>query len=142
MFYLFRQYFLIFVHQSKWCEVCCFRNCHVLDPYCSWHDLRPFAFPLTFKYFLDCLKYQGVGPFNRSIGLGLIYRCKGRLHSDFLMKVLEHCIVKVFCIIDCNVARDTITGQKFFLIVAEHTFVTGFASTHFVKYSMTITMKV
>jgi hypothetical protein len=31
------------------------------------------------------------------------------------MKVLEHCIVKVFCIIDCNVARDTITADDVLL---------------------------
>jgi hypothetical protein len=39
----------------------------------------------------------------------MIYRCEGHLRSDLLIKVLEHCIIKVFYIIDCNVAQDTIT---------------------------------
>jgi hypothetical protein len=78
-------------------------------PYCSWHDLRQFAFLLTLEYFLNCLKYKGVGPFHCAIGLEMVYRCEGHLHSDLVTKVIEQGIVKVFCIIDGNVAQDAIT---------------------------------
>jgi hypothetical protein len=41
----------------------------------------------------------------------MVYRCEGHLNSDLLVKVLKHDIVKVFCIVDCNVARDAIAAD-------------------------------
>jgi hypothetical protein len=76
----------------------------------------------------------------------VIYRHERDLRSDLLAKILEHCTIKVFCVVDCNVSRDTVAAddfcQKNFLIVVELTLVRGFASVHIVKYSTTITVKV
>jgi hypothetical protein len=40
------------------------------------------------------------------------------------------------------VSSDYVMREDFFFIVAEHTFVSGFASIDFVKYSTTITVNV
>jgi hypothetical protein len=109
MFYLFRQYCLSSVHQSKWCKICCSRDCRVVAPYRSWHDLQSFAFLISFEYFLDCLKYQNIGFFNSAIGLGMVYICECYLCFNLLTKVLEHCIVKVFYNADYNVAGNIVT---------------------------------
>jgi hypothetical protein len=77
-------------------------------PHCSWHNLCPFAFFLTFEYFLDCLKYQGVGPFDYVIGLRMVYKCECHLCSNLLTKVLEHCVVNAFCIVYYDVAGDVV----------------------------------
>jgi hypothetical protein len=79
--------------------------------YLSWHGLRPFAFLLAFKYFLDCLKYQGVGPFNYDVGLRMLHECECYLHSDLLTKVFEHCVVKVIYIVDYDVAGDAVMAN-------------------------------
>jgi hypothetical protein len=69
----------------------------------------------------------------------MIYRYVGRLHSDLLMEVVEHCVVNVYCIVNCNVAWDSVSTDdilpEIFLMVAELMFVIGFVSIHFVKYS-------
>jgi hypothetical protein len=38
-------------------KIGCSGHCGVMAPYCFQHDLRPFAFLFTLKYFLDCFKY-------------------------------------------------------------------------------------
>jgi hypothetical protein len=113
MFYLFGQYCICFIHQSKWCEVCRSRHCCVVASYYSWHDLGPFAFPLAFEYLLDCFKYQGVGSFDRAIGLGMLYGCEGHLHFDLLTKVLEHCIVDYNLAWDAVVTDDVLPEKLF-----------------------------
>jgi hypothetical protein len=106
MFYFFRQYFLRLIHQSELGEVCHSGDCHVVAPYRSWHDLRPFAFLLAFEYFLDCLEYRGVGSFDFIVGLGMVHGCKSDIHSDLLTKILEHFIDKIFCIVNIRLPVD------------------------------------
>jgi hypothetical protein len=43
--------------------------------------------------------------------LGMVYKCEGHLRSYLLTRVLEHCIVKVFCIVNYNVAREVIAAD-------------------------------
>jgi hypothetical protein len=38
----------------------------------------------------------------------MVYGYKGDLHSNLMAKVLEHCIVKIVGVTDCDVSRDTI----------------------------------
>jgi hypothetical protein len=111
MLYFFRQYCISPVHQSEWCKICRPTDYHVMAPYCSWHDLRPFVFPLALKYFLYCLEYHGVGPLHSSVGLRVVYKLKCDLRSHLLTKVLEHYTIKVLCIVDCDVPRNTIAAN-------------------------------
>jgi hypothetical protein len=117
-----------------------------VTPYCPCHDLDLFAFFLAFEDFLNCLEYQSVGPFHCSVGLRVIYRCESNLRSNLLIEILEHYTVKILGIVNCDVSRDVIATNdifpKEFLMVAELTFLTGFASTHFVKNSSATTTKV
>jgi hypothetical protein len=39
----------------------------------------------------------------------MLYICECYLRFNLLRKVLEHCIVKVFCIADCNVVGNIVT---------------------------------
>jgi hypothetical protein len=146
VFYFPSQYCISFVHLPEWCKVCCSANCSVVAPHCFWHGLGPFAFLLAFEYFLDCFKYQGVGTFSHTIRLMVIHRWECNLHSDLLAKILEHCTVKVLCIVDYYVPGDTTAADDLlpekFLIVTELTLVRSFASTHFIKYSTATTVKV
>jgi hypothetical protein len=41
----------------------------------------------------------------------MIYRWECHLRSDLLTKILKHCIVKVLCIVDCNVPGNTIAAN-------------------------------
>jgi hypothetical protein len=76
----------------------------------------------------------------------MVQGSKGDLHFDLMVEILEHCIVKILVVVNCDVSRDVkcqmIFCQKNFLLVAKLMFVTGFASTHFVKYSTTTIAKV
>jgi hypothetical protein len=76
--------------------------------YCLWLGFDPFAFFLTFKNFLYRFEYQGVGPFCNPVGLRVVYRWKGDLHS-LMEKILEHRVVKILGIIDCDMLWDTVT---------------------------------
>jgi hypothetical protein len=38
----------------------------------------------------------------------VIYRCKGNLCSDLLTQILEHCIVEVLGVVDCNVLGNAV----------------------------------
>jgi hypothetical protein len=76
--------------------------------YCPWHDLHPFALLLTFEYFLDCLKNQCVSSFNCSIGLWVIYRCKGDLRPDLMSEILEHGTIEILGIVDGDLLRNSV----------------------------------
>jgi hypothetical protein len=108
-----------------------------MAPYCPWHDLRPFALLLAFKYFFDCLKNQGVSSFNCSVGLWVVYRCEGDLHADLVIEIFEHGTIEIFGIDDGDllwnsVATIDVLPKKIYM-VAEVMLVIGFTSTHLVK---------
>jgi hypothetical protein len=54
-------------------------------------------------------------------------------------EIHEHVTVNILGVVNCDLLWDSITTDnvlpKFFLMVAEVMLVTGFASTHFMKYS-------
>jgi hypothetical protein len=79
-----------------------------MAPYCTWHDLCPFALFLTFEYFLDCLKNQGVSSLSCSVGLQVVYRCEGDLRPDLVTEILEHGTIKVLGIVDGDLLRNSI----------------------------------
>jgi hypothetical protein len=69
----------------------------------------------------------------------MVYRCEGDLHSDLMVENLEHRIIEILGVINCDLSRDAIVAndillEEFFMVV-ELMFVMGFASTHFMKYS-------
>jgi hypothetical protein len=103
------------VHRSEWCEVCRPTDCGVVVPYCPWHDLRLFTFLFTLEYFLDCFKYQGIDPFYCTIRLWVVYRCECDLRFDLLTEILEHCTIKVLCVIDRNVVGNAIVTDDILL---------------------------
>jgi hypothetical protein len=76
----------------------------------------------------------------------MVYRCEGNLHADLVIEILEHVIVKILGVVDYDLLWDSITTndvlQYIFLMVAEVMLVTDFTSTHFVRYSTTIMVKV
>jgi hypothetical protein len=39
----------------------------------------------------------------------MIYRCEDDLHFDLVTEILEHCIIKILVVVDCDVSRDAIT---------------------------------
>jgi hypothetical protein len=41
----------------------------------------------------------------------VIHRHECDLHSNLLVEILEHCIVKVLCIVGRNVSRDTVAAD-------------------------------
>jgi hypothetical protein len=38
----------------------------------------------------------------------VVYRCECNLHSDLVVEILEHIIVKLFCVVDYDVLWDTV----------------------------------
>jgi hypothetical protein len=100
----------------------------------------------AFEYFLDCLNDHDVGSLNNSIGLWMVYRCKGDLHPNLVTKIFEHCTIEILGIIDGDLLRDSVTTDdvllEFFWMVVEVMLVTGFASTHLMKYSTAAIAKV
>jgi hypothetical protein len=79
--------------------------------YCLWHDLRPFSFLFTFEDFFDCFEYYVIGSFHCSIGLGVVHQCKGNLRSNLVAEVLEHFIVKIFCVVNSDVSWYSIAAD-------------------------------
>jgi hypothetical protein len=69
----------------------------------------------------------------------VIYRCKGDLRPNLMTEILKHGTIKILGIAKSDLLRDSITTDDVlpenFWMVAEVIFVTGFASTHLVKYS-------
>jgi hypothetical protein len=45
----------------------------------------------------------------------VIYGCEGNLRSDLLTEILEHCTIKVFCIINYHLSRNTISANNVLL---------------------------
>jgi hypothetical protein len=80
----------------------------VVTPYCPWHDLCPFSLLLTFEYFLDCLKNQGISLLNCSVGLQVVYICEGDLRPDLVTEILERGTIKILDIIDGDLLRDSV----------------------------------
>jgi hypothetical protein len=80
-----------------------------MTPYCFQLDPYPFNFLFALEYFLDCFKYQGVGPLYCTVGLRVIYRRERDCHPNLLAKILEHCTIEVLCVVDCNVSGDAVT---------------------------------
>jgi hypothetical protein len=79
-----------------------------VTPYCAGHDLYPFALLFAFEYLLDCLKNQGIGSLNYSIGLRVVYRCEGDLRPDLVTKILEHGTIKILGIVNSDLLRDSV----------------------------------
>jgi hypothetical protein len=50
-----------------------------------------------------CFEYQAINSFHCSVGLGVVHRYEGDLHSNLVTEVLELCIVKIFCIVNSDV---------------------------------------
>jgi hypothetical protein len=92
--------------------------------------------------FRNCFKYEGVGPFYCLVEFKMIYRREGDFGANLIGEILEHVIIKLLGDVsgDAIMADDVL--PKKFLMVAELIFVTGFTSTHFVKYSTTTMAKV
>jgi hypothetical protein len=49
----------------------------------------------------------------------MVYGCEGDLHSDLVAKILEHYVVEILGIIDCDVPRyaiavDDVLSEEFF----------------------------
>jgi hypothetical protein len=74
--------------------------------YCPEHDLRPFSLLFTFEYFLNCLKNQGVGSLNCSVGLRVVYRCERDLHPDLVTEIHEHDTIDILRIVDGDLLRN------------------------------------
>jgi hypothetical protein len=117
-----------------------------VTPYYPWHALCPFALLLTFDYFLDCLKNQGISSLNCSVGQRVIYICKGDLHPNLFTEILEHGTIEILSVVYSDLLRDSVVTDDVlpenFWIVAEVMLVTGCASTHLVKYPTTMMAKV
>jgi hypothetical protein len=76
----------------------------------------------------------------------MVYGCKGDLHSNLVIEILEHYTIKILVIVDCDVpmnaiAIDDILPEEFFDGCGSYVCET-FASTHFVKYSTATIAKV
>jgi hypothetical protein len=83
-----------------------------VTPYFPGHDLHPFALLFAFKYFFDCLKNQGVGSLNCSVGLRVVYRCEGDRHPDLVTKILEHGTIKILSIANSHLlGNSTVTDD-------------------------------
>jgi hypothetical protein len=76
----------------------------------------------------------------------VIYRCEGDIHLDLMREILEYGTIKILGIVDSDLLRNSTTTDDVlpenFWMVAEVMFVTGFASTHLVKYSTPTMVKV
>jgi hypothetical protein len=79
-----------------------------MTPYYPWHDLHPFALLLSFDSFLDCLKNQCVRSFNCSVGLRVIYRCKGDLRPNLMTEILEHSTIKILGTVNGDLLRNSV----------------------------------
>jgi hypothetical protein len=76
----------------------------------------------------------------------VIYRCEGDIHLDLMREILEYGTIKILGIVESDLLRNSTTTDDVlpenFWMVAEVMFVTGFASTHLVKYSTATMAKV
>jgi hypothetical protein len=76
----------------------------------------------------------------------VVYRCEGDHHPDLVTEILEHGTIKILDIIDGDLLRNSVMIDdvlpKKILNVAEVILVTGFTSTHLVKYSTAMMAKV
>jgi hypothetical protein len=76
----------------------------------------------------------------------VIYRCEGDIHLDLMREILQYGTIKILGIVDSDLLRNSTTTDDVlpenFWMVAEVMFVTGFASTHLVKYSTATMAKV
>jgi hypothetical protein len=41
----------------------------------------------------------------------MVYICHDNLRSDLMAEILEHCIIKILCVINYEVLRDTIAAD-------------------------------
>jgi hypothetical protein len=76
----------------------------------------------------------------------VVYGCEDDLHSDLVAEILEHVIVKVLGIIDCDLLWDDITVDDVFLAEffdsCEGYVGDELHPTHFMKYSTATMAKV
>jgi hypothetical protein len=76
----------------------------------------------------------------------MIYRCKGDIRPGLMKEIFEHSTLEILGIVDGDLLRNSVTTNDVlpekFLMVVEVIFVTGFASTHLVKYSTATMVKV
>jgi hypothetical protein len=76
----------------------------------------------------------------------VIYRCEGDIHLDLMREILEYGTIEILGIVESDLLRNSTTTDDVlpenFWMVAEVMFVTGFASTHLVKYSTATMAKV
>jgi hypothetical protein len=76
----------------------------------------------------------------------VVYRCEENIRPDLVVEILEHAAIEILGVVDCDLLWNSVTADDvlldFFCMVVEVTLVTGFASTHLVKYSTATTMKV
>jgi hypothetical protein len=79
-----------------------------VTPYYPGHDLHPFALLFAFEYFLDCLKNQGVGSLNYSIGLLVVYRSDGDLCPDLVIEILEHDTIEIHSIVNSDLLSNSV----------------------------------
>jgi hypothetical protein len=99
----------------EWGEVGGSTDHNVVTQYYPWHDLHPFAILLAFKYFLDCLKNQCISSLNCSVGLRVIYRCKGDLRPDLMIEILEHSTIEILSTVDRDLLRNSVTTDDILL---------------------------
>jgi hypothetical protein len=76
----------------------------------------------------------------------VVHICEGDLHSDLMAEILKHGTIKVLGVIHRDllrnsVATDDVLPENFWMVV-EDILVTGFTSTHLVKYSTATMAKV
>jgi hypothetical protein len=75
----------------------------------------------------------------------VVYRREGDLHPDLVVEILEHATIEILGIVDYDLLWNSIAIDDIlpddFLMVAEVTLVTGFASTHLVKHSTATIVK-
>jgi hypothetical protein len=93
--------------QLEWWKVYCTGDWCVVAPYCLGHYFISFAVFLAFEDFLDCFKNQGVGSLYGAIGLRVLDWGEGYLRPYLMTKVLEHVIVKLLSIVDCDFSWHT-----------------------------------
>jgi hypothetical protein len=42
----------------------------------------------------------------------VVYGCEGGLHFDLLVEIFGHCVVKVFCVVNYDLSRNTISANN------------------------------
>jgi hypothetical protein len=42
----------------------------------------------------------------------VVYRCESDLHFNLLVEIFEHCTVKVFCVINCDLSGNTVSTNN------------------------------